>query len=317
MTLTEAYKIVGARPGEDLQTIKKKYRQLIMRLHPDALASSGMLYPYDAQEINTAYALLKKEVLSDTDKLRTDSRKSAFAHQEDPWDGPVNEHGYREREIFCYAEDYEGRIIGKFSIARGKYLWKTEEDFPLFLHSIYQCGKEILDEIDNLRAEKTSASVRERIHGKLTYLLAQQYMDGTALLKELTKEMTVDKKDGRIFYLSAMLESQDRLIMLKEKDVLYPSRLNQHRLYLKNESGKELGYLSFFDDRLYYIIIPLFEQRRVLVKIRAASPDCGKGKKKTSGYYRLHLWLKMPGDNPITSPENLNLQIEQLLTAYR
>ena len=114
---------------------------------------------------------------------------------------------------------------------------------------------------------------------------------------------------------SYMLETV--LNMLKEKDVLYPSRLNQHRLYLKNESGKELGYLSFFDDRLYYIIIPLFEQRRVLVKIRAASPDCGKGKKKTSGYYRLHLWLKMPGDNPITSLENLNLQIEQLLTAYR
>lgn len=39
-----------------------------------------------------------------------------------------------------------------------------------------------------------------------------------------------------------------------------------HKLYLKNQSGKELGSLSFSDDRLYYVVVPLFEQKRVQIK---------------------------------------------------
>jgi hypothetical protein len=31
-------------------------------------------------------------------------------------------------------------------------------------------------------------------------------------------------------------------------------------------SGNELGYLSFVDDRLYYVVIPLFEQKKVQIE---------------------------------------------------
>jgi len=36
---------------------------------------------------------------------------------------------------------------------------------------------------------------------------------------------------------------------------------------MKSASGQELGYLSFQDDRMYYVMTPLFEQCRVRVKL--------------------------------------------------
>ena len=36
-------------------------------------------------------------------------------------------------------------------------------------------------------------------------------------------------------------------------------------------SGKEAGYISFKDDRLYYVLIPILEQKRAMVKIEVSS----------------------------------------------
>lgn len=47
---------------------------------------------------------------------------------------------------------------------------------------------------------------------------------------------------------------------------LYPAGVSNHRLYLRNKSGQIIGYLSFKDDRLYYVIIPLLEQNKAQVK---------------------------------------------------
>ena len=78
-----------------------------------------------------------------------------------------------------------------------------------------------------------------------------------------------------------------------------------------------MGYLSFPDDRLYYVVIPLFEQRRVQVKIRAAEKKpSGSGRAKKA-YQHLHLWIRIPEGEVCRPPESLNLQIENLLQRYR
>ena len=419
MTLREAYRILGLSPGADRAELKKRYRQLMVRLHPDVQTAVEEDYRYSVSEINGAYARLKRELESDGGvdgagkkeqkrRERTAPRSQApgrRAEKEQPhcaeweqrrraawgqqskaehgqrestaagqqrqrkkhWNGPVNIHAYREREIFCHAEDGEGNSLGLFSVARGKYLWSMEEEFPLFLYSVYQCGKEILEELDerdayrNERQNKrrdaqqmrTQAfdrpedffrpedfsrpadefSRRQKIQAELTYLLAQQFIHGEAMLAAFAREECgegeknkekaaepAEEKGERIFFLSAMLErtSQGKREIRgkagkrvsqppepREGEALYPSRLSSHRLFLKDKSGRELGYLSFPDDRLYYIVIPLFEQRRVQVKVRAAS--CG----------RLQLWLKLPAFCEGGPPENLNQQIEMLLKGYR
>lgn len=316
MTLKEAYKVLEVKPGSDIKEVKKKYRKLMHRLHPDVHTSSEEHYSYNVQEINTAYSILKKK-LEAGEELFSERQRTAPRPKRRRWNGPVNEYAYRERDIFCYAEDQEGKPLGMFSVDRGKYLWRTEEEFPLFLRSVYQCGKEILDEIDQMCRRSRQPVFRFQIQAQLTYLLAQQFIDGTAMLKELAQETGADPEGNLTFYIAAMLEPTAGPVVLREQENLYPSRLKDHRLYLKNGSGQELGYVSFPDDRLYYVLVPLFEQRRVQVRIQAAREEERKKGRKKAAYRRIHLWLKLPVKNEDHRLENLNMQIEQLLKKYR
>jgi hypothetical protein len=106
-----------------------------------------------------------------------------------------------------------------------------------------------------------------------------------------------------------MLELSMYGISLAKGEKLYPAGIQKHRLYLKNKAGQKVGYLSFTDDRMYYVIIPLFEQKAVQVKIQVSEVG--------SKYKKLHLWLKLHDDAISKMPENLNMQIEELIRKYR
>ncbi len=343
MTEHEACKILGVSPEAGQEAIKKRYRELMRRVHPDAGGRQeeeerqGRRH-LRAQEINRAYSLLKGRApqADGTAGRQGDGRgqgKPAERNESPAWDAPVNIHAYREREVLQYAEGHGGEVLGSFCISRGRYLWTVEEDFPLFLLSMYRCSKQILEEEDAVRPQHAaravfgvwetdsvrdpspsrpglSAGLRSRVQAELAYLLAQQFIDGTALLGELAKERTEDAAGREIYFMPAMLERSGRTAA-KSGEVLYPSRIQKHRLYLKNREGRELGYLSFADDRLYYVVIPMLEQRSAQVKIRAAEKPEGKR------YQNLELWLRLAGKQNGGMPENLNLQIEKLLADYR
>lgn len=318
MTREEACRILGVSPGAAPDQIKRKYRQLMHRLHPDVGPSEEDLHL--AWQVNAAYALLKRTwPAGDASQAGPDAASGISRHS--AWDAPVNSHAYRERDILCYAEDSEGEVIGTFTAARGRYFWTTEEDFPLFLRSIYLCGKELLDEVD-ASLGRASSSCRSRFHADLTYLLAQQYIDASSLLKELAARTTSDREGQEIYYFPAMLETKGKGLpglpgSLPADAPLFPSGVRDRRLYLKDISGQEAGYLSFSDDRLYYVLVPLFEQRQVLVRLRAAGENASHNK-RNAGYRRLHLWLKFKKEEDKSRlPESLNLQISQLLEHYR
>ena len=280
MTPAEAGKILGISSKADIEQVKKQYRRLMLQVHPDVSGPSKARYQYSAQEINLAYGVLKKR-LTGSEGLSFSGKGESSRKKNFHWDAPVNDQAWKERDVLHYAEDYEGNILGNFTIARGKYLWTTEEDFPLFLLSIYRCGQELLDEVDASLQRKEDSFLRRKIHPQLTYLLAQQFMDSTALLKELAKKTAPGEEE--VYYLPAMLEISGSLANLKE---------------------------------FYYIVIPLFEQRRVLVKIKASKKPASSKKGKTSRYHSLHLWLKLAPQAKKQPPENLNLQIRQLLEIY-
>ena len=154
MTKAMAYKILGITPGTGFTEIKKKYRQLMHRVHPDAEAFSTRAYDFTAQEINEAYDFLRKnrtdsfsgQVTKNTTSGRKQHGKAVY-HQsyrdentttgstakQMKWNAPLNENAYTKRTVYHYAEDADGGIIGSFPAATGKYLWILEEDFPLFL----------------------------------------------------------------------------------------------------------------------------------------------------------------------------------------
>jgi hypothetical protein len=60
------------------------------------------------------------------------------------------------------------------------------------------------------------------------------------------------------------------------------------------------------DDRLYYVVIPLFEQKKVQIRVKYA------GEKR-----KLHLFVKLSNEAVSSMPESVNLQIEAILREYR
>ena len=283
----------------------------MQQVHPDVFANGKTGDILLAQKINLAYSLLKGRM----GEVPPQPPRKKEKTWENSWDAPVNPQAYTEREILHYAEDQEGNILGSFSIAKGKYLWTMEEDFRLFHLSIYRCVREILEEIETAFLAEPEREKRQFVEGELAYLLAQQFIDGIGLLKTLAKEEVEEKgskkETYRTFVLSAMAEMSEASLSPKPGQLLFPGGIRRHRLNLKDAEGRTIGYLSFPDDRLYYVIIPLFEQRRVQVKIMVT----GNGIRKK--YCSLKLWIRLPEKTSCRQPENLNQQIERLLKKYQ
>ena len=488
LTEQEAYRILGLRNGADAELIRKKYRELIVQVHPDTRRqqneaeagcgnachlrdhnavtaasgdseiSSGRHRPgrgplYDARKINQAYNVLQrlhsKSMISQevAPVKNRDSRQQAMnpdgtsrgrgsgteSDSFGKWSAPCNPHAYMAREVYCRAEDVDGTPIGVFPIAKGKYLWTLDEDFPLFMRSIYLCAGKLLSRADadassarslaggnadsssgriaRRRGASNSRSRREQALISLTFLLAQQFIDAQAMLRALAvkveaggegaggktngsasggagetcrrrhvsadcaketeaghggcAEAPASDADTETWSLPAMLElsgisspsekgmpaegsrssSSRRSVLPAEGDYLFPAGIRDHRLYLKNAAGQELGYLSFRDDRMYYILIPLFEQRRVRVRIRVTGAPMSKGRRPrrtktssasgssflsassastaasaasaSSAWQDLELQIRF---NPMQGnlfPESINAQIEDVLREYR
>ncbi|MBE0497968.1 MAG: TerB family tellurite resistance protein [Campylobacterales bacterium] len=66
-SIEQAYKLLGASASDDLNTIKKKYRTLVKKHHPDIIKAQGADEDYvraatkKIQEINEAYETIKKQ----------------------------------------------------------------------------------------------------------------------------------------------------------------------------------------------------------------------------------------------------------------
>ena len=335
MTKAMAYKILGITPGTDLTDIKKKYRQLMHLVHPDTEAFSTRAYDFTAQEINEAYDFLRKnrtdsflgQVTKNTTPGRKQHGKTVYhqSYREEntttgstakqmKWNAPLNENAYTTRTVYHYAEDADGEIIGSFPAATGKYLWILEEDFPLFLKSMFECSKHLLDEVDTQIRRENVCPKRLKFQAELSYLLAQQFIDVTSTLKQLLTPEVLP--DADIYSIASMLELAADAPVLCSGTTLYPSHIRNHRLFLTTKSGKNAGYVSFRDDRLYYIIIPLFEQKRSQVKIEISAAQDRKRSRPAGKYKNLDFLIKIPHNNAGTFPENINLQIEGLLAEY-
>ena len=181
-----------------------------------------------------------------------------------------------------------------------------DEEFPMFLKSVYETAKDLLIDARGIGNEPAEIT-KQKYLADLTYLLTSQYIDGLTSLQQLAT------KEGSDFKVSAMLEMESDKAIPKVGTSLYPAGFTNHRLYIRNISGEILGYLSFKDDRLYYVIIPLLEGHAVQVKMQVVEK---KLKARSKGRYaEVALWLRLNKESK-TDIESKNLKIEELLRAY-
>lgn len=325
MTRTQAYRVLGLTEDADRAEIKSRYRQLMHKLHPDSRSEEKENYPYSAREINEAYGILVKgKGAKDSFIRRTKESTTSKAEweakrqhrQKKNWNAPENPHAYCIRNIYQYVEDADGAVIGEFVITEGKYLWTIEEDFPLFLKSIFACSNRLLQEIEAKLEKSVREEERLKVQAELTYLLAQQFIDAPEILGHFAEPGRKKEAEDEIFYFAAMLELMDTVHDMRAGTPLFPAALKQHRLFLKKQSGEAAGYLSLKDDRLYYILVPLLEQKRAMVKIQVAAKQDRANMRGRKRYKNLDFWIKVPRKYAGTFPESIGLQIENLLLSY-
>lgn len=317
--------MLGLTEDADRAEIKSRYRQLMHKLHPDSRSEEKENYPYSAREINEAYGILVKgKGAKDSFIRRTKESTTSKAEweakrqhrQKKNWNAPENPHAYCIRNIYQYVEDADGAVIGEFVITEGKYLWTIEEDFPLFLKSIFACSNRLLQEIEAKLEKSVREEERLKVQAELTYLLAQQFIDAPEILGHFSEPGRKKEAEDEIFYFAAMLELMDTVHDMRAGTPLFPAALKQHRLFLKKQSGEAAGYLSLKDDRLYYILVPLLEQKRAMVKIQVAAKQDRANMRGRKRYKNLDFWIKVPRKYAGTFPESIGLQIENLLLSY-
>lgn len=347
MYIKQAYEILGVADNADRNEIKRKYRELMHKVHPDACAHNtdthqddihnSDSYDYSAYEINEAYSVIC-EYIDSSSKKTFNTRYSFYDSHEygnnmdshfqysdwsassdkrayGDWNAPENDNAYCNRSIYHYVEDYDGRNIGSFKIAHGRYIWTVEEDFKLFIRSIFECSEKLLGDIERQLDKSCDADKKLVIQAELAYLIAQQFIAATDTLGKILTSLELD--DSEIFYVESMLEVMHGAPFIKAGMTLYPSGIRRHRLYLMTKSGQEAGYVSFRDDRLYYILIPILEQKRALVKIEVSRKQDRLNTRQPNKYKNLDLWIKMKDNDDNKFPENINMQIEELLKKYR
>ncbi len=301
MNKSQARKILGLNGTEDEREIKKKYRKLMHENHPDSAGADGS--SDKAAKINTAYELLMKD-FSEPERKKSTVKRQAKKH----WNGKENPNAYCARPIFHDVEDADGNSIGTIEIARGRYVWTKDEEFSLFLRSVYVTAKELLENARPSLFFELPDVIKQKYLADLTYLLTGQFVDSLISLKEL------GVLDIDAYRIDAMVELEGNAPAPKPGDSLYPAGVSNHRLYLRNKGGQIVGYLSFKDDKLYYVIIPLFEQKKAQVKMVVADNTLKtKSRKK---YVDLNLWIRL-NDTEATAIDSVNLRIDELLTRYK
>ncbi|MCR5686861.1 MAG: J domain-containing protein [Lachnospiraceae bacterium] len=287
MTRNRALEILGAEPDAGLRDLKKNYRDLMRKTHPDSAREHD--YPYEAHEINEAYNCLLSHLYDD------DGPDDGQSSPKIRWDAPVNANAYCTRPIYQYAEDANGSVIGTMTVDDGKYMWMEDEDFPLFLKSLYDTARSVISDDD--AAKDISRSDDDDLLKDITYLIAGQFFGSDSALGLMRPEA-----DGS-YHSRVMVELSGP--PPQEGEALFPLRLADHRLYVRDGSGNELGYMTFCDDRLLFGIIPLFERNAVKVRITA-----GKTKRRSAD---ADLWIIPTHEDNVTVIESINENIRRRL----
>ncbi|MBE5916698.1 MAG: hypothetical protein E7273_07625 [Pseudobutyrivibrio ruminis] len=306
MNKSRALKILGLDGTEEARTVKRKYRKLMHEYHPDNSESDDSEL---AAKINTAYEVIMKDFDVGHDKHHNTQKRPATKRSTKTknWNAKENKNAYCVRPILHEVEDYEGESIGTIEIARGKYVWSKDEEFSLFLKSLYETSKELLDNARPTLFFEPPAVIKQKYLADITYLLTGQFIDSTLTLNELAV------MDASAYKIDAMVELEPNVPVPKAGSFLYPAGVSNHRLYLRNNGGQIAGYLSFKDDRLYYVIIPLFEQKKAQVKIVVA--DNAKATRSRKKYAEIDLWVKLIEDQN-SAIDNTNRKIDELLEKY-
>ena len=294
MTLKEAYKILGVSKENTDREIKAKYKRLLIMYHPDSDPTRERA-PEDDEKI--------RQVIEAYKKIRESEGEPYFEPYEFTWDAFENKRAFSERNIFFQFKIYD-EALPPSKMARGKFVWDPDmEEFHLFAKSVLEACKEVMTDHDAILAPD---KVKDIFH-----LMMQEYVLPADAARKIGKRIREDG-DREVYSFSGFIK--DELGSSREFKVNCGEPLN---IYLRGDravveeivTGRILGSISFDEDELYYVVLPLLEDLKVDAHATITKMESSRRNRE-----RIHvaIELNIPKDLTDTPVSNGKL-IEELL----
>ncbi len=230
MDITRAYLVLGAQPSDSWEIVKRKYRQMMLQYHPDTQGDDEASV-YLAQQINEAYAVVKKHLSGDgvfrspseefTENLhgmhqsRRNAWESAFAGGSEGfrkrptngaagaepfhWETGENPQAYCRRLVYEGTGMYDaGEVLWK-ERTQGRYNWDPyKEDFQVYARSVNEACTELLGIEERRfgyydREELPDPSLEDAYRQQIFHLLMQQFVLPGLCLDRIAQEHERDE----------------------------------------------------------------------------------------------------------------------------
>lgn len=273
MTLKEAYKILGVSKENTDREIKAKYKKLLIMYHPDS-APTRKRNPEDDEKI--------RKVIEAYRKIRESEDETSYEPYEFTWDAFENKRAFSERNIFFQFKIYD-EDLPPSKMARGRFVWDPDmEEFPLFAKSVLEACKEVMTDHDVTPAP---GKVKDIFN-----LMMQEYVLPADAARKVGKLICEDD-NLEVYSFSGFIKD--------ESGTSRESRINcgePLKIYLREDravveeivTGKVLGSISFDEDELYYVVLPLLEDPKVDAHATITKVDSSRRNKE-----RIHVAIEL------------------------
>ncbi len=290
MNITEAYRILGASRSDDENSIKKKYKRLLFLHHPDSKSHRG-----DASDDEMITKVIEAyKVVRENLEIETDSSDDW------DWEAAINTDAFCDRAVYVQYRIYDDEDLPLSKVAEGKYIWDPDlEDFPFFAKSVLEAAKDVVSSAEKMLSTDILMEV--------FHLMMQEYVLPADAARKIG-ELVNTRDDIEEYQFTGYIKNDSR----RRAEVFHEGEpvdvyLSDNRAVAQNPVTRVfLGDISFDDDALYYVILPLLEEPEV--KISAQMMRLIKtGRNKNS--IMLRIVLKIPKslkDSPVSFKKQLN-----------
>ena len=294
MDREEALRILGISDDEDPEIIRKKYRDMIRRHHPDMTDDSDA-HLEKTQMLTQAYRLLKAKGY-----LTGKRRQTGWGIRE-------NKAAFIKRRLFM-EEELSGNVMIVDIGVSGRYYWDPElESFSLFLRSVNTAVQDIISRhIDEATADDEQV-LHMRV--KLLHLLIQEFVDPYKAIRTL-EYISQSPAEGFLSYyrVPCHVKNTGSRFCKGWQRAEYPVRVRGNNLVAELADGE--NRISFTENELYYIITPMILQgaaKGVLMPAGGAVPRNGKK------YQKCELLITVDESKGWDATERINEEIRRIL----
>ncbi len=272
MTLKEAFKILGASKKDSEREIKSKYKKLLFLYHPDS---------DPGKERNLEDDEKIRQIIEAYKKIRASEGQPYYEDDALIFESYENRDAFSERNVYIQLRIYdEDRDLPLTKLARGKYIWDPDmEEFSLFSKSVLEACKDLTADFN---LQNSPDKIKDLFH-----LMMQEFiLPADAARKLGQKSFEDDEKTSYVFDGYIKRKAEEHRI---EPGIPLSVFLRDNKAVAEEMiSGKMLGTVSFDDDALYYVILPLLEDPQIETVATVKSAD-----KISRGEERIHLGIQL------------------------